>query len=89
MDMRERGRGPEGVNRPDLLPSGPTTNVIDLERLMAKGQVTKMDAKLTKLQQDSGAEIVENEEVIAGLEIELEKLKKQFDSTTSGNVFRH
>ena len=30
-DQRERGRGPAGVNKPELLPEGPTRFVIDLD----------------------------------------------------------
>jgi len=42
------------VNRPDLLPPGPKVNVIDLEKFLTKGQVTKMDKLLAKLEEDTG-----------------------------------
>lgn len=50
---RERGRGPEGVNRPELLPEGDVVNVIDLEKFLTKGQVAKMDKLLDKLEEDT------------------------------------
>jgi len=54
LGARERGRGPEGVNKPELLPEGDKVNIIDLEKFLSKGQAKKIDAKLAKLEQDTG-----------------------------------
>jgi hypothetical protein len=54
LGSRERGRGPEGVNRPDLLPDGPKVNVIDLEKMLAPSQAKKLDKLLATLEQDTG-----------------------------------
>lgn len=47
---------PEGVNKPELLPSS-QTNVIDLEKFLTSGQVTKIDKQLTKLQEKTGIKL--------------------------------
>ena len=57
LSAREDRRGPAGVNRPDLLPSGPVTSVIDLQKMMTAGQAKKMDEKLGKLQKDTGYKV--------------------------------
>mmetsp|Transcript_28340 Transcript_28340/g.77556 ORF Transcript_28340/g.77556 Transcript_28340/m.77556 type:complete len:242 (-) Transcript_28340:307-1032(-) len=48
---------PEGVNKPELLPPGPVTNVIDLKKYLTSGERTKMDAQLTKLEKDTGYKV--------------------------------
>ena len=45
---------PEGVNRPDLLPSGPTTPLIDTANFLTKGQEKKVVEKLNKLEAATG-----------------------------------
>jgi len=55
--QREARRGPAGVDNPDLLPKGPKVTVIDLERMMTSGEVTKMDTKLKKLEADTGYKV--------------------------------
>ena len=45
---------PEGVNKPELLPSGPVTNVIDLQKFLTSGQVSAIDKQLEKLQKETG-----------------------------------
>ena len=47
---------PEGVNKPELLPSSPT-NVIDLQSFYTPGQRAKLDKQLAKLQQDTGIKL--------------------------------
>ena len=44
----------EGVNRPELLPSEPGKNVIQVEKFLTTGQAKRMDEKLTKLEQATG-----------------------------------
>ena len=51
---REKARGPEGVNRPDLLPDGPKVNIIDLEKMLAPSQSKKIDKLLANLERDTG-----------------------------------
>jgi len=48
-DQRERGRGPAGVNKPELLPEGPTRSVIDLEKFMVPNAVNRLETKIKKL----------------------------------------
>ena len=45
---------PEGVNRPDLLPSGPVTPLIDVANFLTKGQEKKVVAELDKLEAETG-----------------------------------
>jgi len=47
---------PEGVNKPELLPSGPVTNVIQMadNRYLTTGEVTAVDKQLAKLQEATG-----------------------------------
>jgi hypothetical protein len=54
LGTREKGRGPEGVNRPDLLPEGPKVNIIDLEKMLAPSQAKKIDKLLSSLETDTG-----------------------------------
>jgi len=44
----------EGVNKPELLPSEPELNVIQVEKFLTKGQEKRMDDLLTKLEKDTG-----------------------------------
>ncbi|KAL3777274.1 hypothetical protein ACHAW5_006343 [Stephanodiscus triporus] len=44
----------EGVNRPELLPSEPGLNVIQVEKFLTKGQEKRMDDLLSKLERDTG-----------------------------------
>jgi hypothetical protein len=44
----------EGVNKPELLPSEPGLNVIQVEKFLTKGQEKRMDDLLTKLEKDTG-----------------------------------
>lgn len=44
---------PEGVNKPELLPKT-QTNVIDLQRFLTTGEVTRMDKQLAALEKDTG-----------------------------------
>jgi hypothetical protein len=44
----------EGVNRPDLLPSDPNMNVIQVEKFLTAGQAKRMDDMLRKLEEDTG-----------------------------------
>lgn len=45
---------PEGVNRPDLLPSGPVSPIIDTANFLTKGQEKKIVAKLEQLEKSTG-----------------------------------
>ena len=44
----------EGVNKPELLPSEPGLNVIQVEKFLTKGQEKRMDDLLAKLEKDTG-----------------------------------
>merc|ERR1712127_733322 len=44
----------EGVNRPELLPSEPGKNVIQVEKFLTPGQAKRMDEKLGKLEATTG-----------------------------------
>ncbi len=44
----------EGVNRPELLPSEPGLNVIQLEKFLTRGQEKRMDDLLAGLERDTG-----------------------------------
>lgn len=44
----------EGVNKPELLPSEPGLNVIQVEKFLTKGQEKRMNDLLTKLEADTG-----------------------------------
>jgi len=44
----------EGVNKPELLPSEPGMNVIQVEKFLTKGQEKRMNDLLTKLEADTG-----------------------------------
>eukprot|EP00804_Cyclotella_cryptica_P022669 CCRYP_012478-RA/>CCRYP_012478-RA protein AED:0.41 eAED:0.41 QI:235/1/1/1/1/1/5/62/246 len=44
----------EGVNKPELLPSEPGLNVIQIERFLTKGQEKRLNDLLTRLEQDTG-----------------------------------
>ena len=44
----------EGVNKPELLPSEPGLNVIQVEKFLTKGQEKRMNDLLTKLEKDTG-----------------------------------
>ena len=44
----------EGVNRPDLLPSEPGLNVIQVEKFLTTGQAKRMNDLLTSLERDTG-----------------------------------
>lgn len=45
---------PEGVNRPDLLPSGPVSPIIDTANFLTKGQEKKIVTKLEQLEKSTG-----------------------------------
>jgi len=45
---------PEGVNKPELLPTGPVQRVIDLQKFLTSGERTKMDAQLAKIEAETG-----------------------------------
>ena len=45
---------PEGVNRPELLPKGPETPLIDVGNFLAKGQEKRVIEKLNELQKKTG-----------------------------------
>ena len=45
---------PEGVNRPELLPKGPQTPLIDVGNFLAKGQEKRMVEKLNTLEKKTG-----------------------------------
>jgi len=47
---------PEGVNKPELLPSY-QTNVIDLQRYLTSGEVTKLDKQLAALEAATGVKL--------------------------------
>lgn len=47
---------PEGVNKPELLPSY-KTNVIDLERFLTSGEVTRLDKQLNTLEERTGIKL--------------------------------
>ena len=44
----------EGVNKPELLPSEPGLNVIQVEKFLTKGQEKRLNDLLTKLEADTG-----------------------------------
>lgn len=44
----------EGVNKPELLPSEPGLNVIQVEKFLTKGQEKRLNGLLTKLEADTG-----------------------------------
>jgi len=44
----------EGVNKPELLPSVPGMNVIQVKKFLTKGQEKRMNDMLTKLEADTG-----------------------------------
>jgi hypothetical protein len=50
---------PEGVNKPELLPSGPVVNVIQMQeqRFLTTGQVSTLEKKLAKLQEATGVKL--------------------------------
>merc|ERR1711871_559030 len=48
---------PEGVNKPELLPKGDKTNVIDLQRFLAPGQVKALDKQLAALETATGIKL--------------------------------
>lgn len=54
VSMGVAGARPEGVNRPDLLPSGPVTPLIDVGNFLTKGQEKKVVASLNKLETATG-----------------------------------
>ena len=45
---------PEGVNRPDLLPAGPVTPLIDVGNFLTKGQERKVVDSLNRLEKNTG-----------------------------------
>lgn len=45
---------PEGVNRPDLLPSGPVSPLIDVGNFLTKGQEKKVVESLNRLEKTTG-----------------------------------
>ena len=47
---------PEGVNKPELLPSY-QTNVIDLQRFLTSGQVKAIDKQLGELEKATGIKV--------------------------------
>ena len=55
-DAAVAGR-PEGVNKPELLPSY-QTNVIDLQRFLTSGQVKAIDKQLTELEKTTGIKVL-------------------------------
>eukprot|EP00614_Pseudopedinella_elastica_P013437 CAMPEP_0172589726 /NCGR_PEP_ID=MMETSP1068-20121228/8343_1 /TAXON_ID=35684 /ORGANISM="Pseudopedinella elastica, Strain CCMP716" /LENGTH=257 /DNA_ID=CAMNT_0013385371 /DNA_START=22 /DNA_END=795 /DNA_ORIENTATION=- len=57
LDQRDKVRGPPGVNKPELLPSGPKRGIIDLEKMLTSGQVTRLEGKLAKLEEETGVKI--------------------------------
>ena len=49
---------PEGGNRPELLPKGPETPLIDVGNFLAKGQEKRVIEKLNELQKKTGLPIL-------------------------------
>jgi hypothetical protein len=46
---------PEGVNKPELLPSGPVQNVIDVKvNFLTKGEQKRLDKLITQIEKNSG-----------------------------------
>lgn len=44
----------EGMNKPELLPSTPGLNIIQVEKFLTKGQEKRMSDLLNKLEADTG-----------------------------------
>ena len=47
----------EGVNRPDLLPSGPVTPVIDVAGFLTEGQEARIKSRAVALEKDTGLKL--------------------------------
>jgi hypothetical protein len=45
---------PEGVNRPDLLPKGPKSSLIDVANFLSKGQEKKIVSSISELEKATG-----------------------------------
>ena len=45
---------PEGVNRPDLLPTGEKSSIIDVANYLSKGQEKKVKASIAELEKNTG-----------------------------------